>query len=67
MPTIPGGSKAAGRFAWPAGSRGHGPLKGNRHIVAQDTPTSNLLLALAYVGGAEEAQTDCRFFKPEGF
>ena len=28
-------------------------MKGNRHIVAKDTPTANLLLALAHVGGAE--------------
>ncbi len=28
-------------------------LKGSRHIVAKDTPTANLLLALAHVGGAE--------------
>jgi hypothetical protein len=32
---------------------GNGRLKGNRHIIAKDTPTSNLLLALAHVGGAE--------------
>ncbi|MGH9593130.1 MAG: DUF1552 domain-containing protein, partial [Bryobacteraceae bacterium] len=33
---------------------GHGRLKGNRHIVAsKDTPTANLLLALAHVGGVE--------------
>jgi Protein of unknown function (DUF1552) len=32
---------------------GNGRLKGNRHVVAQDAPTSNLLLALAHVGGAE--------------
>ena len=32
---------------------GNGRLKGNRHIVAKDTPTSNLLLAMAHVGGAE--------------
>jgi hypothetical protein len=32
---------------------GNGRLKGNRHIVAKDTPTANLLLALAHVGGAE--------------
>ena len=30
-----------------------GRMKGNRHIVAKDIPTSNLLLALAHVGGAE--------------
>ena len=30
-----------------------GRMKGNRHIVAKDTPTANLLLALAHVGGAE--------------
>jgi hypothetical protein len=33
--------------------RGNGQLKGNRRIVAKVTPTSNLLLALAHVGGAE--------------
>jgi hypothetical protein len=32
---------------------GNGRLKGNRHTVAKDTPTSNLLLALAHVGGVE--------------
>lgn len=32
---------------------GNGRLKGNRHIVAKDTPTANLLLALAHIGGAE--------------
>jgi hypothetical protein len=32
---------------------GNGRMKGNRHIVAKDMPTSNLLLALAHVGGAE--------------
>ena len=32
---------------------GNGRLKGNRHIVAKDTPTANLLLAMAHVGGAE--------------
>ena len=31
----------------------NGRLKGNRHIVAKDTPTANLLLAIAHVGGAE--------------
>src|SRR4051812_2344905 len=30
-----------------------GRMKGNRHIVAKDTPTANLLLAIAHVGGAE--------------
>jgi hypothetical protein len=30
-----------------------GRMKGNRHIVAKDIPTANLLLALAHVGGAE--------------
>src|SRR3974377_1268152 len=29
-----------------------GRMKGNRHIVAQDVPTANLLLALADLGGA---------------
>jgi hypothetical protein len=33
-----------------------GRLKGNRHIVAQDAPTSNLLLSLAQMGGAEIQQ-----------
>jgi Protein of unknown function (DUF1552) len=32
---------------------GCGRLKGNRHIVAKDIPTANLLLALAHIGGAE--------------
>jgi hypothetical protein len=32
---------------------GCGNLKGNRHIVAQDTPTANLLLAMAHLSGAE--------------
>jgi hypothetical protein len=32
---------------------GCGRIKGNRHIVAKDTPTANLLLALAHAGGAE--------------
>jgi len=33
---------------------GNGRLKGNRHIVAEkDTPTANLLLAIAHVGGVE--------------
>ena len=31
----------------------NGRMKGNRHIVAKDAPTSNLLLAMAQVGGAE--------------
>jgi hypothetical protein len=31
----------------------HGRLKGNRHIVTKDAPTSNLLLSLAHLGGAE--------------
>jgi len=30
-----------------------GRLKGNRHIVAKDMPTANLLLALAHLGGVE--------------
>jgi len=30
-----------------------GRLKGNRHIVAKDTPTANLLLAMAHLSGAE--------------
>lgn len=32
---------------------GCGRLKGNRHIVAQDMPTANLLLAMAHIGGVE--------------
>jgi hypothetical protein len=28
-------------------------MKGNRHIVAKDTPTANLLLAMAHLSGAE--------------
>ncbi len=32
---------------------GGGGLKGNRHIVAKDTPTANLLLALAHLSGVE--------------
>ena len=32
---------------------GCGRLKGNRHIVAQDTPPANLLLAMAHLGGVE--------------
>jgi hypothetical protein len=32
---------------------GNGRLKGNRHIVAKDAPTANLLLGLAHVGGVE--------------
>jgi hypothetical protein len=31
----------------------NGRMKGNRHIVAKDIPTSNLVLAVAHVGGAE--------------
>jgi Protein of unknown function (DUF1552) len=31
----------------------NGRLKGNRHIVAPDTPTANLLLAMAHLSGAE--------------
>jgi hypothetical protein len=30
-----------------------GRMKGNRHIIAKDTPTANLLLAIAHLGGAE--------------
>jgi hypothetical protein len=33
------------------GANGH--MKGNRHIVAKDIPTANLLLGLAHVGGVE--------------
>lgn len=32
---------------------GCGRLKGNRHIVAPETPTANLLLAMAHLSGAE--------------
>ena len=32
---------------------GNGRLRGNQHIVAKDTPTANLLLAMAHVAGAE--------------
>jgi hypothetical protein len=32
---------------------GSGRMKGNRHIVAKDTPTANLLLGMAHVGGVE--------------
>jgi len=32
---------------------GGGGLKGNRHVVAKDMPTANLLLSLAHLGGAE--------------
>jgi hypothetical protein len=28
-------------------------LKGNRHIVAKDIPTANLLLGMAHVAGVE--------------
>ncbi len=31
----------------------HGRLKGNRHIVTKDAPTSNLLLSVAHLSGAE--------------
>ena len=31
----------------------NGRMKGNRHIVAKDAPTANLLLGIAHVGGAE--------------
>ncbi|HZI79376.1 MAG TPA: DUF1552 domain-containing protein [Vicinamibacterales bacterium] len=31
----------------------HGRLKGNRHIVANDEPTANLLLALGHIAGVE--------------
>jgi hypothetical protein len=30
-----------------------GRLKGNRHIVAPETPTANLLLSIAHLGGVE--------------
>jgi hypothetical protein len=33
------------------GANGH--MKGNRHIVAKDAPTANVLLSLAHIGGAE--------------
>jgi hypothetical protein len=32
---------------------GNGRLKGNRHIVAPEAPTSNLLLAMTHLSGAE--------------
>jgi hypothetical protein len=32
---------------------GNGRIKGNRHIVANEAPTSNLLLAMAHVAGVE--------------
>jgi hypothetical protein len=31
----------------------HGRLKGNRHIVAKDEPTANLLLAIAHLAGVD--------------
>jgi hypothetical protein len=31
----------------------NGRLKGNRHIVAKDAPTANLLLAMSHLGGVE--------------
>ena len=31
----------------------NGRLKGNRHIIAKDAPTANLLLAMAHLGGVE--------------
>ena len=31
----------------------HGRLKGNRHIVAKEEPTANLLLALGHIAGVE--------------
>jgi hypothetical protein len=31
----------------------HGRLKGNRHIVAKEEPTANLLLALGHLAGVE--------------
>ena len=31
----------------------HGRLKGNRHIVANDAPSANLLLALGHIAGVE--------------
>jgi hypothetical protein len=31
----------------------NGRMKGNRHIVAKDTPTANLLLAIGHLGGVE--------------
>jgi hypothetical protein len=31
----------------------HGRLKGNRHIVADDAPSANLLLALGHIAGVE--------------
>lgn len=32
---------------------GNGRLKGNRHIITKDVPTSNLLLSMAHVAGLE--------------
>jgi hypothetical protein len=32
---------------------GNGKLKGNRHIVTKDAPTSNLLLAITHLSGAQ--------------
>jgi hypothetical protein len=34
----------------------HGRLKGNRHIVAKDVPTSNLLLGIAHLSGTQVEQ-----------
>jgi hypothetical protein len=31
----------------------HGRMKGNRHIVANEQPTANLLLAIAHLAGVE--------------
>jgi len=31
----------------------NGRMKGNRHIIAKEAPTANLLLAMAHVGGVE--------------
>jgi hypothetical protein len=34
----------------------HGRMKGNRHIVAKDAPTSNLLLGITHLSGAQVEQ-----------
>lgn len=34
----------------------HGRMKGNRHIVAKDAPTSNLLLGITHLSGAQIEQ-----------
>jgi hypothetical protein len=44
---------------------GCGWLKCNRHIVAKDTPSANLLLALAHLGGAEIESLPASTGRPE--